>query len=87
MTIKEVLEMYKGQYYCVEIYKDKFQHKAGFHTDRIVYVDGASDETEVIEHELMDKSEYENTILANTDVRWDDCYEENDKILVLKIKE
>ena len=49
MTIKEVLEMYKGQYYCVEIYKDKFQHKAGFHTDRIVYVDGASDKYDEID--------------------------------------
>lgn len=86
MTVKEILEAYKGEYYEVEFYVDTFRHSAGFHTDRVEFIESCSDEAEVLEHQLMDEEEYNNTILANTGERFTDFYDSEDKILVVKIE-
>ena len=89
MTINEVKEMYKGQFYDVEVYADKFKHMAGFHTDRIVLAEdsGLITYDEVLEYSLMNKEEYSNTILANCGTTWEDYgFDDADKILVIKVK-
>lgn len=87
MTIKELKEKYAGQYYDFEVYKNFNSSNYGFHTDRIKAVDDYSDADEVIEWQLMDKEDYSNSILANVCTTWEDFgFEEDDKILVVKIK-
>lgn len=86
MTIKEYKEKYNGEYTDLEVYRDKFQHRVGFHSDRVVSVEDYSDSDEVIECSLMDKDEYSSTILANVGTSWEDFgFDDTDKILVLKI--
>jgi hypothetical protein len=89
MTVKETIEMFKCEFVDVEVYKDKFQHNAGFHTDRITSVENYSENSEVIEYELMDEADYQNSILANCSESADfaEWYDDaNAKVLVLKIK-
>lgn len=90
MNVKEVLEMYKGQYADVEIYKSTgMKSRDPFHTDAIKGIDGCPDETEVTDYNLADKEEYLNSVGANCDLgwKWEDCYNTDDKILLIKIKE
>lgn len=85
MTIKELKEMYKGEYSRIEVYVDEFQHQAGFHTDRIQECESWEDDAEVLEHELMDEEEYNNSILVNCGERFSDFFEPEEKILVVKV--
>lgn len=89
MTVKETIEMFKGEFADVEVYEDKFQHNAGFHTDRITVAEDYSEDSEVIGHELMDETEYQNTIMANVSDSADFATwygDKNAKVLVLKIQ-
>lgn len=88
MTVREVKEMFKGDYVDVEVYEDKFQHRVGFHTDFIKDVEDYSDDDEVLEYQLMDEDEYSQSILANTGEQADfsDWYDDKDvEVLILKI--
>ena len=86
MTIKEVKEMFRNEYCDVEVYVDKWNYRAGFHTDRIESVDDYSDKSEVLEYELMDKEMYSATVLANVGLTWEDYgLDDDDKILVIKV--
>jgi hypothetical protein len=85
MKIDEVKEMFKNEYYAMEVYKDKWGHKSGFHTDRIEELENWSEDAEVLEYELMDEEAYNNSILANCGVSFTDMYEADDKILVIKL--
>lgn len=88
MTIKETMEKYEGQYADVEVYRNFNSNRMGFHTDRIRSVEDYSSDDEAIECELMDESDYNNSILANTSLsaNFAEWYDDaNAKILVLKI--
>lgn len=90
MNVKEVLEMHKGQYADVEIHKSTgMKSRNPFHTDVISGIVECPDETEVIAFNLTDKEEYLNFVGANCDLswEWEDCYEPDDKILLIKIEE
>lgn len=87
MTIREVKERFKDKYADIEVYIDSFQHKAGFHTDRIQSIDDFTDSDEAIEYSLMDESEYSDSILANhsESADFDSWYGDSDaKVLVIK---
>lgn len=73
MTIKEVKEMYKGQYDDFEVYKANSvgeHYPTHFHTDNCRFVDEDpevyTDESEVGLWDLMDEVDYNNSIMANT---------------------
>lgn len=66
------------------------------HTDNVEYIGNGMNNTTEIDClpydnegevdayvEIMGRSEYNYTILANTCVEWRDMYEENDKVLVI----
>ena len=87
MTIKEVQEMFTGQYVDFEVYRNFNSNKMGFHTDRIKSVDDYSESDEVTEYELMNREDYSQPVLANSPRilgRIRAC--DRDKILVVKIK-
>lgn len=68
MTIKEVKEMYAGQYIDVEVYMPVSRgeyYPNEFHTDNCNYVLEYDDNAEAGLYELMDEVDYTQTILAN----------------------
>lgn len=90
MTVKEVTEMYKGQYVDIEVYEPtSFRGRDPFHTDAIRYTEEYSEDAEVTGYNLADKEEYQNSVGVNCDLgwEWEDCYEPDDKILLIKIKQ
>lgn len=89
MTVKEVKEMFKGEYVDVEVYvPTSFKASDPFHTDAIRGTDDYSDDAEVIAYDNKDKENYLESIGANCDLcwEWEDCYEPDDKVLCVKIK-
>lgn len=92
MTIKEVKEMYKGEYADVEVYKtDEVgdHYPRHFHTDNCKAIDDYMEEAEVGLYELMDEEEYNNSILANTSERADfaDWYDDKEaKVLCIMLR-
>lgn len=69
MTIKEVKEMYKGQYCEIEVYKPNSggnHYPNHFHTDNCKFTEEFTDESEVELYELMDEEDYNHSIMANT---------------------
>lgn len=84
--LKDIIANHIGSFADVEFYKDKFEKRIGFHTDRIEYIDEFTGDEEIVEWELMDEELYNNTILANCDSRFTDFYDSEDKILVIKVK-
>ena len=87
MTIKEVQEMFTGQYVDFEVYRNFNSNNMGFHTDRIKSVDDYSESDEVTEYELMNREDYSQPVLANSPVSWEEYgLDDRDKILVVKIK-
>lgn len=89
MTIKELQEKYPKNE--IEIYqmKSHAKHWRGIHTDTVEYVEEPDSDTEVFTYELMDAEEYDNTILANTDItceEWGLLQGEDEYIVVAVIK-
>ena len=68
MTIKEVKEMYKGQYDELEVYStwNVGEHYPNhFLTDNCRFTEEYTDESEVGLYELMDEEDYNHSIMAN----------------------
>lgn len=88
-TVKEILKKYYTKDVVdFEVYVDKFKPKLGFHTDFIQSVEDYSDDDKVIDFEVMDKDDYSNSILAGSNISWEDYgYDDENKILVIKIKQ
>lgn len=94
MTVRELVES-KEMKGCAdyELYQNAhyLEDKAGFHSDRIEWIDSYSNsfflylDREVIEYTIMDKEEYSQTIDANSSISsW--RYEDDDKIMIIKIE-
>lgn len=69
MTIKEVKELYKGEYEDIEVYRPNSSGKhypCCFHTDNCTWADDYNDNSEVGLWELMDENDYTSTLYANT---------------------
>lgn len=86
MTVQGLKNSLKGKFVDIEFYVDKFQPQAGFHADRVEYVEAIDDDTEVAEYALMDKSEYESALLSNCSIAFTDIYPEDATVLAVKIK-
>lgn len=69
------------------------------HTDTVKYIGNSSFDNSEIEElpfdengeidvdvEMMDREDYERTILANCSSTWDDMYSDDDKILVIVVR-
>lgn len=68
MTIKEIKEMYEGQYEEIEVYSALSVGKHypnHFHTDNCKFTAEFTDESEVGLYELMDEKDYNHSIMAN----------------------
>ena len=68
MTIKEIKEMYEGQYEEIEVYSALSVGKHypdHFHTDNCKFTEEFTDESEVGLYELMDEKDYNHSIMAN----------------------
>lgn len=81
----------------IEVYKYTDSNRR-IHTDHVEYIgNGNLDISEIdtlpynekgevdADVQLMNRNDYESTILANSGQRWEDGLEENDKILVIVI--
>jgi hypothetical protein len=92
MTIKEVKEMYKGQYDEIEVYEPNSRgnhYPNHFHTDNCKYTEEYSDESEVGLYELMNEDDYEHSINANSCVTTDfeEWYDDKEaKVLCIMLK-
>lgn len=98
MTIKEIKEMFDGDYVEVEVYKPLSTgryYPKNFHTDNCVGLGDGSpsgDYTEDMKvglYELMDEEDYNQSLLAGCDITADfeDWYgNRNAKILCIMIK-
>lgn len=74
MTIKEVKEIYKGQYENIEVYRPNGignHYPNHFHTDNCKFTEEYTDDSEVGLYELMDEEDYEHSINANSCVTTD----------------
>ena len=89
MNINEIIEREQGNYYDVEVYQPIFSnddyHARGLHGDFVDYVEDYTGTEEVIKWAIMGEDDYNNSILANCCVQFDEIYEKNDKILVILI--
>lgn len=87
MTIKEIMDNYDGEFNAVEVFESKNNRKS-FHTDQIQALDDSmySLSDEVLDYELMDEEDYNNTVCANSSVSFSDVYEDNDKVLVILVQ-
>lgn len=90
MTVKEIKELYKGEYAEVEFYKrtDNIHHSKPFCTDNCYWAEGEDDE-EVVIHELMDEEEYNQTLFANCSntINFEELYgDKNAKVLCIMLK-
>ena len=68
MTIKEIKEMYEGQYEEIEVYSALSVGKHypdHFHTDNCKFTEEFTDESKVGLYELMDEEDYNHSIMAN----------------------
>ena len=68
MTIKEVKEMYEGQYDELEVYStwNVGEHYPNHvHTDNCKCAEEYTDDSEVGLYELMDEEDYNRSIMAN----------------------
>ena len=92
MTIKEVKEMYKGQYDELEVYStwNVGEHYPNhFHTDNCRYTEEYTDESEVGLYELMDEEDYNHSIMANASdyADFEEWYDNKDaRVLCIMIK-
>lgn len=92
MKIRDLKEMYKGEYCEVEVFKANESgeyYPDHFHTDNCETTDDYDDDTEIGIYSLMDEEEYNNTILVNGCVTADfgEWYGNKDaKVLCLLIK-
>lgn len=98
-TIREIKNRCEGKYDYVEIYKSVSMGEhfpITFHTDNCFLIscdeftdyENPYDEDKKYEYiisELMDKEDYENSILANTSIRFTEIYDDTDKILCIMI--
>lgn len=85
MTVKEIKEMYKGEYADIEFYKFSGRRHS-VHHDFIEDIESMKDDEEPEYYELMDEEEYDSSIMANTcehadfEMWYDD---KNAKVLVI----
>lgn len=93
MTVKEIKEIYDGNYVDLEVYKPMSTGKHYphcFHTDNCKSVLEYNDNDDVGLWELMDEYDYEHSILANGDISADfeDWYGNKEaKVLCVMLKE
>jgi len=91
MTIKELKEMYEGQYEDIEIYSPLSvgeHYPNHFHTDNCRYAEEYSDESKVGLYELMDEEDYNHSIMANASdyADFEEWYDDKDaKVLCIMI--
>ena len=74
LTVKDVKEMFAGQYDDIEVYKPfekgKYYPKY-FRTGNCKFTEDYSDESEVGLYQLMNEDDYDHSILANASVKAD----------------
>ena len=87
----EIRAMVENKYYELYKYTDSTKR---IHTDTIESLDQDVDKLpydekgEVdVDIQEMDKEEYSRSILANSCVAWDDMFEDDDKVLVIVVRE
>lgn len=86
--IKGYVEAWGEKYVDIEVYKPMGigeHYPNHFHTDNCKYTDDWDEDTEIGLFELMDKEDYEHTILANSSMEIDDYWadwNDEDKVLV-----
>lgn len=89
MSIKEIKNMYAGQYTNIEVYEpmNRGRHYPNhFHTDNCNETENFTDESEVGIYSLMDIDEYNQTILANTSINTDSFgWTQDEKILCMML--
>ena len=91
MTVKEVKEMYEGQYKEIEVYSTwnvGKHYPDHFHTDNCKFTEEFTDESKVGLYELMDEEDYNHSIMANASdyVDFEDWFgNKNAKILCIML--
>ena len=87
----EIQTMVENKYYELYKYTDSTKR---IHTDTVESLDQDIDKLpydekgEVdVDIQEMDKEEYSRSILANSCVAWDDMFEDDDKVLVIVVRE
>ena len=92
MTIKEVKDMYKGEYEDMEVYSPcniGRYYPNRFHTDNCKFTEDFTDDSEVWLYELMDEESYNHSIMANASdyANFEEWYGNHDtKVLCIMTK-
>lgn len=87
MTIAEIKEIYNGKYSDIEIYEANTKGQCfpnHFHTDNCNPTENYSDNDEIAFVELMNENDYNNSILANSEISadFDDWYGNKDAMVL-----
>jgi hypothetical protein len=87
----EIQQIVENKYYELYKYTDNTKR---IHTDTVESLDQDIDKLPYDENgevdvdiQEMDKEEYSRSILANSCVAWDDMFEDDDKVLVIVVRE
>lgn len=87
----EIQQMVENEYYELYKYTDNTKR---IHTDTVESLDQDIDKLPYDENgevdvdiQEMDKEEYSRSILANSCVAWDDMFNDDDKVLVIVVRE
>lgn len=85
LTVKEIKDMYRGQYDHVEYYAYESPNATQFFNPYTPVV--CDDTTPVIHASIMREREYNSKILQGFGTKFTDFFEKKDKVLVVVIKE
>lgn len=87
MNINEIKNLEKNNYTNVEVYKETNKgYSRAWHGDFLKEIERYTGLEEVERWTVMDKDDYNNSILANSCMFFEDFYEKNEKILVILLK-
>lgn len=87
MNINEIKNLEKNNYTELEVYKEINKGYArSFHGDFMKEVENYTGLEEVNIWTIMNEDDYNNSILANCCVQFDEIYNKNDKILAILLK-
>lgn len=87
MNINEIKNIEKNNYTNVEVYKETNKgYSMAWHGDFLKEIENYTGLEKVERWTIMDEDDYNNSILVNCCVSFDDIYEKKEKILVILLK-
>lgn len=87
MTIADFKEMYKGRYDYVEVFRCTGKRRSlGFDFTKELESYDEEWEVDIVRSGLFGEQEYNVILLANTSTMFTDCFDKDEKVLVILLE-